>query len=222
MIPVKSLRIFLFLLLCALGVTSARVTVAQNSSQPARSSLESVAGDDTNLDTHLYLVLATNRDVEEVKAPPALEQVMKQLRESLNFKHFNLTASFLNRVKNNGHLDVSWVGGPFLTTMSSNSGNPSFNQFTALVKLATGEEGRSIVRMTDFRFGSRVPIVTGQTSMAMASTGLTAFPTVSYEQIGLRTDISMREGEPVIAGTLNVGPSGDAIIVIIAARRSPN
>ncbi len=221
MIPKKSLRIFLLALLCTVGMASARVTLAQNPSQPVRT-IESAPGDDTNLDTQLYLVLATNRDVEDVKAPTALDHAMKQLRESLNFKHFNLTASFLNRVKNNGRLDVSWVGGPFLTTMSSNSGNPSFNQFTALVKLASGEEGRMIVRMNDFRFGSRVPIVTGQANMAMASTAAPALSTINYEQIGLRTDISMREGEPVVAGTLNVGPSGDAIIVIIAARRSPN
>lgn len=221
MIPAKSLRIFLFLLLCAVGMTSARVTMAQTPSQPARAQAESARDDDTNLDTQLYLILATNRDVEEVKAPNALDHAMKQLRESLSFKHFNLTASFLNRVKNNGRLDVSWVGGPLLASVPSAVGNPSFNQFTALVKLASGESG-SVVRMADFRFGSRVPIVTGQTTMAIASTAPSSIPTITYESIGLRTDISMREGEPVIAGTLNVGPSGDAIIVVIAARRASN
>jgi hypothetical protein len=30
----------------------------------------------------------------------------------------------------------------------------------------------------------------------------------------------MREGEAVIVGTLNVGPSGDAIILVISARRT--
>jgi hypothetical protein len=32
----------------------------------------------------------------------------------------------------------------------------------------------------------------------------------------------MGEGVPVIAGTLNVGPSGDAIIVVISAKRAGN
>jgi hypothetical protein len=32
----------------------------------------------------------------------------------------------------------------------------------------------------------------------------------------------MREGVPVIAGTLNMGPSGDAIVVVITARRAGN
>jgi hypothetical protein len=30
----------------------------------------------------------------------------------------------------------------------------------------------------------------------------------------------MREGEPVVVGTLNVGPSGDAIILVVSAKRT--
>ena len=61
---------------------------------------------------------------------------------------------------------------------------------------------------------------TGPAGPTVASTGGTALPVISYEQIGLRTDISIHEGAPVIAGTLNMGPSGDALIVVIAARRA--
>ena len=45
---------------------------------------------------------------------------------------------------------------------------------------------------------------------------------VIYEPVGLHADISMCEGAPVIAGTVNVGPSGDAIVVALAARRAVN
>ena len=45
-------------------------------------------------------------------------------------------------------------------------------------------------------------------------------PATNYENTGLSTDISIREGEPVVVGTLNVGPSGDAIILVVAARRT--
>jgi hypothetical protein len=30
----------------------------------------------------------------------------------------------------------------------------------------------------------------------------------------------MREGEPVIVGTINIGPSGDAIILVASAKRT--
>jgi hypothetical protein len=42
-------------------------------------------------------------------------------------------------------------------------------------------------------------------------------PIINYESTGLNTDISMREGEPVVVGTLNIGPSGDAIILVMSA-----
>jgi hypothetical protein len=219
MIQTKVSRVILLALLCVVVAATAPAAFCQETSQASRAAAQ--REDDTNLDTQLYLILATNREVEEGKLPIALDSVMKRLHESLTFKHYSLAGTFLNRVRNNGHLDVSWVGGPFLVPASSMTGNPSFSQFTAQVKLAADESGRDVVRMNDFRFGSRVPIVTGGSTTVASSNG-TSFPVINYEPIGLRTDISMREGVPVIAGTLNIGTSGDAIVVVIAARRSAN
>jgi hypothetical protein len=193
---------------------------AQDSSQPARSS--AVREDETNLDTQLYLILATNRETEDGRIPVALDAVMKRLHEALTFKHYSLAGTFVNRVRNNGRLDVSWVGGPFVVPANSMTSNPSFSQFTALVKLSADQGGLEVVRMNDFRFGSRVPIVTAPANATTASTTGMVLPAVNYEAIGLRTDISMREAVPVIAGTLHMGPSGDAIVVVVAARRSGN
>ncbi|HVS80148.1 MAG TPA: hypothetical protein VHE60_00270 [Pyrinomonadaceae bacterium] len=220
MIRTKVSRVIFLALLCVVVAATAPEAFGQETSQASRAAAQ--REDDTNLDTQLYLILATNRDVEEGKLPIALDSVMKRLHESLTFKHYSLAGTFLNRVRNNGRLEVSWVGGPFLVPASSMTGNPSFSQFTAQAKLAADESGRDVVRMNDFRFGSRVPIVTGGNNATVASSTGTSFPAINYEPIGLRTDISMREGVPVIAGTLNIGTSGDAIIVIIAARRSPN
>ncbi len=32
----------------------------------------------------------------------------------------------------------------------------------------------------------------------------------------------MREGEPIVVGTLNIGPSGDAIILVVLQNELPN
>ena len=154
--------------------------------------------------------------------PVALDSVMKRLHESLTFKHYSVAGTFVNRVRNNGRIDVSWVGGPFMIPANAMTSNPSFSQFTALVKLSADQGGLEVVRMNDFKFGARVPIVISANGMiATSATGM-ALAAVNYEPIGLRTDISMREGVPVIAGTLNMGPSGDAIVVVITARRAGN
>jgi hypothetical protein len=220
MISTKVHRVIFLALCCVLLTMLAPAAFGQESSQPARSS--TLRDDETNLDTQLYLILATNRETEDGKIPAALDSVMKRLHESLTFKHYSLAGTFVNRVRNNGRLDVSWVGGPFLVPVNSMTSNPSFSQFTALVHLSTDQGGLDIVRMNDFRFGSRVPIVTAPANATTASTTGMVLPAVNYEPIGLRTDISMREGVPVIAGTLHMGPSGDAIVVVVAARRSGN
>ena len=68
--------------------------------------------DETNLETQLYLIVGTNQDVADAKIPSSLDPVVKQLRATLPFKNYRLAATLINRVKNEGRLDLSWVGGP--------------------------------------------------------------------------------------------------------------
>ena len=172
--------------------------------------------DEPNLDTQLYLLVATNQEVDDSKLPAALDPVVKQLRGSLPFKNYRLMTTLVNRVKNEGRLNLKWIGGPMIASGAASTGTPSFNEFKVFsVKLVTDDEGRQVVRMDGFAFGARIPIQTGMVAASGA-----AGPIINYEQTGLNTDISMREGEPVVVGTLNVGPSGDAIILVMSAKRA--
>jgi hypothetical protein len=174
--------------------------------------------DDANLDTQLYLIVGTNQDVDDAKLPASLDPVVKQLRASLPFKNYRLAATLINRVKNEGRLDLSWIGGPLAgPTAAASSLTPSFSQFKVRqVKLVRNAENQQIVQMLGFNFGARVPI---QTPGPIAANGSVA-PMIAYENTGVSTDISMRESEPVIVGTLNIGPSGDAIILVVSAKRT--
>jgi len=173
--------------------------------------------DETNLDTQLYLLVATNQDVDDAKLPSALDPVVKQLRSSLPFKNYRLAATLLNRVKNDGRLNLKWIGGPLSPSGAVSATAPSFNEFKVNnLKLVKDASNQHVVRMEGFGFGVRIPVVTAST---VASNGPIA-PIINYESTGLNTDISMREGEPVIVGTLNIGPSGDAIILVMSAKRT--
>lgn len=172
--------------------------------------------DETNLDTQLYLIVGTNQDVADSKLPASLDPVIKQLRASLTFKNYRLAATLINRVKNEGRLSLSWIGGPLASTTGPTN-TPSFSQFNVRqIKLARNSDGQQVVQMSGFNFGARIPI---QVSGAIAANGVVA-PNFNYENTGVQTDISMREAEPVIVGTLNVGPSGDAIILVVSAKRT--
>lgn len=174
--------------------------------------------DETNLDTQLYLIVGTNGEVQDPKLPAALDGVVKQLRATLPFKNYRLAATLINRVKNEGRLDLSWIGGPLASTLGiAPVTTPSFSTFKVRqVKLSRSSEGQQIVQMAGFSFGARIPI---QVAGTIAANGAVS-PSFNYESTGLATDISMREGEPVIVGTLNVGPSGDAIILVVSAKRT--
>jgi hypothetical protein len=194
-------------------VSSSQKVVGQSPSQPSQADKRE---DETNLDTQLYLLLATNQGVDDTKLPAALEPIMKQLRASLPFRNYRLAATLINRVKNEGNLSLKWIGGPLFPSASASTGAPSFNDFSVdSVKLVRDGEGRELIRMLNFRFGARVPIQTA----TVASTGA-GFPVINYESMGLNTDISFREGEPVIVGTLNLSPTGDAIILVMSAKRA--
>jgi len=208
----RSLSKILFMFLM-LGVAAcSQQVLAQSAGAVTQSEKQE---DETNLDTQLYLLVASNQEVAETKLPAAIEQVVKQLRPSLPFKSYRLAATLVNRVKNNGRLNLKWIGGP-LGVSTEPSVNPSFNEFRVnTVRIVNDAAGQSLVRMEGFSFGARIPI---QTS-AVASTAPAA-AVFNYESTGLTTDISMREGEPVVVGTLHVGPSGDAIILVMLAKRS--
>lgn len=173
--------------------------------------------DETNIETQLYLLVGTNQDVGDSKLPAALDPVVKELRATLPFKNYRLNATLINRVKSDGRLELRWISGSLLGTGAATASTPSFSEFDVrLVRLVDDEQGRKVIRMDGFKFGSRIPI---QTYAAVASNG-NPTPIINYESTGLNTDISMREGEPVVVGTLNVGPSGDAIILVISAKRA--
>jgi len=211
----------MLLALCApLCVMGSRSSVQAQTATPVQADTKQAEPqvDETNLDTQLYLIVGTSQDVGDAKLPSSLDSVVKQLRATLPFKNYRLAATLINRVKNEGRLDLSWIGGPLASAPGAASAvNPSFSQFKVrTVKLVRNSDGQQIVQMAGFNFGARFSI---QTGAAIAANGAVA-PSFTYENTGLATDISMKEGEPVIVGTLNIGPSGDAIILVVSAKRT--
>src|SRR5687767_14868744 len=104
----KPLAAILFSLLIAVSLGTAQViaqtpaTSASTDSSTPSSSAQDKKTDETNLDTQLYLLVATNQDVDDAKLPVALDSVVKQLRASLPFKNYRLVTTLVNRVKNEG------------------------------------------------------------------------------------------------------------------------
>lgn len=183
---------------------------------PAEPAAQAAKDDETNLDTQLYLLVGTNQDLPDSRVPAALESVIKQLRLTLPFKNYRLAATLVNRVKNEGRLNLRWLGGPFAAAATTSPSNPTFSEFNVRSVKLVNSGNQSMVQLNGFSFQARMPIQTGS---AYASNSQSA-PIINYENTGLNTDISMREGEPVVVGTLNFGPAGEAIIIVVSAKRT--
>jgi len=211
-------RRFLSAMLLALFLLAAVVNIQAQDSNTSQTTKQAETKEETNLETQLYLIVGTDADVPDSKLPGALDTVVRQLRATLPFKNYRLAATMINRVKNEGRMELRWIGGPMtLAAGPAPALNPSFSNFSVRqVRLVQASDGQPRVQMEGFNFGARVPI---QVSGAIAANGAVA-PVINYEATGVSTDVSMREGEPVIVGTLNIGPSGDALILVVSAKRT--
>lgn len=207
-------RRVLTLLLLTLCLLAAAFGVQAQTPATAQAQAEA-KDDDTNLETQLYMILGTNQEVADSKIPSSLEPVVKQLRAALPFKNYRLAATLVNRVKNDGRLDLAWVGAPLTSAIDPKQPTTRSSFKLRQIRLARNSEGQSIVQVAGFSFSASIPL-----PVAAVAANPPAPPVFNYEGAALSTDISMREGEPVIVGTLNVGPSGDAIILVLAARRT--
>jgi hypothetical protein len=173
--------------------------------------------DQINLQTQLYMVVGSNQEAGDVKMPATLDPVIKELRATLPFKSYRLAAVLVNRVKNEGKLEVGWIGVPYAPLVDAPNAMSRSSYRVRHVKLTTNTEGQSMVQLAGFNFAAQVAVPSGG---AVASNN-PAPPAFNYEGTSLSTDISVREGEPVVVGTLNAGPSGDAIILVVSVKRTP-
>jgi hypothetical protein len=209
-------RILSCALLCMIvAICSAQVSLAQDASQ----SRTGARDDQTNLDLELYMIIATNQTPREGRIPAALDPLVKQLRETLPFKNYSVETTMVNRIRNGGSLSLSWFVGPPTNSTSTNR-PPIFNDFSiGQLKLVLDGNGGQAIQLFRFAFGSRVPI---QTSTTIAASGVSA-PIFNYEQLGIKTDISVRDGQPAVVGTLlNASAAGDAIVLAVCAKHVMN
>lgn len=200
-------------LLLAVSATHAR---AQQAAMPVAVLSNAAVEEDTNLEIELHVLVASNTDATEgSKLPNSLGSVVKRLRATLPFESYRLSTTMVYRVRNGGRLGVQGVG----PTPFSKVAAPSllFSDFRIdSVKLKADATGQNLVELLGFKFGARIPIQTGSASNA----GGPPAPIIQYEGTGISTDFSLREGEPVVVGTLNVGQTGESFILVIKVKRA--
>lgn len=208
------------LVLCLIASSAASVKAQEgNPSRPA----QPVRRDDINYDVQLYLLVASNEAGERAAGsggiPQSLESTVRQLRTTLPFTNYRLATTFLNRVKDNGTIELKGVAS---TLMPSPIGptSPTFYEFRlAQLKAETDPEGQPFLRTHSFRFGLRMPVVTGTTRVEGSDVGS---PIIQYEPVGVNTELSLREGVPTVVGTMTTSRPNESLVLLLSVRRNPS
>lgn len=204
--------LFFAALACCLMFVAPAVVLAQTSERATAQATPV----DVDLECQLHLLVASNAAAEGGRLPAPLEAIARELRPMLPFSNYRLGATFLSRVKNGRPLSIKGVGRALLVTPALESSiNPTFYEISAgNVTLKTDSTGREIVQMSPFRFGLRIPLQSARGEGGSENAG------VIYESAGITTDLTMREGEPVIVGTLDAGRPNETLVLVLVARRA--
>src|SRR5215204_2903153 len=169
-------KIFLFLF----ALSAANVFAQTDKTQPQA---------DQCYEVILQILVASNNPSEKSPLPPTLSNIVKKLKTNYNFSDYRLTTTFLQRTSNS--IEYKSLMNDFTGLKDNNA--PVFSEWSlrSLRSLPTAN-GRTAIQFESFRFGARIPIVTG----VRDESGKTA-PGIIYEAIGISTTrFSINENEP--------------------------
>jgi hypothetical protein len=204
----------LFAALAFALLLAGRVTAsAQDGGDAAR---KQVARAEINYEVQTHILVTAEGAEAAAKVPQALDGVVRQLKTMLPPADYRLAATFVNRVRDEGSFDVKSAGASPFGTAQTGPLTPTIFQLSLGLKSFDDASGERYVRVPTFRLGLKIPIQTA--SVANDKTGQ-AYPVIQYEDTGLNTQMSVREGEPTLVGTLNTSRPGQLFVIVLTVKR---
>ncbi len=185
----------------ALAIRTAPSTMTALEQTIARLDVPSAAPRDIDLTAQLLLGAGSPEHAGDA-LPKDLESVVAQLRQSFPFKNYGLLDVLTLRLRTgrtNGQTSTSSVGGTIQVEGRAMPVNSSLN----LNGVSLGGDAAE-VRIDGFRFSTRIPVSNGPGQ-------------VSMNDIGMHTDLDIKDGQKVVVGRLGINP-GQALFVVLTAK----
>lgn len=160
-----------------------------------------------NIELHMYVLLASNSTAstanQNAEIPAELKGVLAQLRETLNYRNYDLATSIIQRLtetqrglRGKGMADISRAPNP------TESAQLPYEYSITSVTLTSGPAGAPALQIGEFAFS------TGW-SAAANKVGLD-------DRTQIQTTLNLRDGEKVVVGTATLGER--ALIVVLTAK----
>jgi hypothetical protein len=156
----------------------------------------------------VHILLASNAPLPSTDVPAELGEVIKQLQTALRYKNYGLMTSGLHRAKEgpSGINNTGVAESKLFAVPKPNDASPTFYEYALENISLDNRSGSAVVNVGQLRFNMRIPV-------AWESV---ANPKISYENVGFRSPVALKQGEKVVVGSTTMGDKG--LIVVISAR----
>ena len=151
----------------------------------------------------VHMLVASNDEALASRYPAELSEVVKQLQSTLGYKNFSLMGSQVVRSKegrgdifNKGVADLKLAGD------TPASKNPVFYTYVIRSVSLDDSGGQTRIAVEEFSMDMSVPLYLGSDK-------------VTYQNVGFKNPVSLREGERVVAGTTSIADK--SVVVVITA-----
>jgi hypothetical protein len=156
-----------------------------------------------NIETTVYMVVASAQPASGPAMPTELDPVVKQLKGVFNYKGFRLLDSFVLRSRDTEKGDTNGFVPPLDTNVPA-SAKITYQFRYSRVSL-DGSETNRVIRYDNLRLEIKLPISSGGGQF-------------NYMGAGISTDVDVPEGKKVVVGKTSAveGPDSALILVISA------
>src|SRR5260370_397896 len=160
-----------------------------------------------NVETTVYMIVASAQSGNAAPLPPELDPVVKQLKSLFSYKGFKLLDSFVLRSRDGQAADTSGF-----VSAQEGADKIVYNLRYQRMGEQPAEAGH-LIRFDGLKFGLRVPV-----SKVPAGFQSGVAPQISYVEAGISTDVDVPEGKKVVVGKTSAveGPDSALILVISA------
>ncbi|MEP7271121.1 MAG: hypothetical protein ABI882_06430 [Acidobacteriota bacterium] len=160
-----------------------------------------------SLELQLHLIAASQTPSDKASAPVALEKAIQQMKATLKYADYRFLTTLSSRVIDGGSIHGNGFINPPFAVAGSNL-KSSYKYALQQVRIITDAAGKEAYQIKRFAFEISVPIASPN-----PGTG------PQLQNVGIETELSLREGETAVVGTANVGGSDEAIIVVVTAKK---
>ncbi|MBI3652142.1 MAG: hypothetical protein HY231_14070 [Acidobacteria bacterium] len=162
-----------------------------------------------DIEFRIHVLIGSAMAIQGEEMPADLKEVVNQLQSALKYKNYSLMFSALHRTKegapgvgNNGVAEAK-----LFNTIAVPSGNQIFYDYSiGQIYVDSSTSAGTTVQIGQFGFSLRIPLVMGSSTD----------PKITYQNVGFRSPVSLREGEKVVVGTTTMGDKG--LIVVLTAK----